>query len=79
MTVRQKISTIVKRSVAAILASVFAVVGGAQLLGGWPVWKAAVLAVVAVAAQIAEGISRGLRDGSLTDEEIDEVFDNLEG
>lgn len=78
MTVRQKVVSVVKRSLAALVSAVFAVVGGAQILGGWPVWKSAALAAIAVIAQIIEGLARAARDGNVTDDEIDEVFDGLD-
>jgi len=53
------------------------VVGGASLLGGIAVWKAAVLAGVASLLPIVQKLAVGyMNDGVLTDAEADEAFGN---
>jgi len=51
------------------------IIGGASVLGGIPVWKAAVLAGVAAAAQVIERLARAYADdGRITRAELDAAF-----
>jgi hypothetical protein len=68
---------IVTRLVATFGNNVLVVVGGASLLGGIAVWKAAVLAGVASLLPIVQKLAVGyMNDGVLTDSEADEAFGN---
>jgi hypothetical protein len=68
---------IVTRLVATFGNNVLVVVGGASLLGGIAVWKAAVLAGVASVLPIVQKLAVGyMNDGVLTDAEADEAFGN---
>jgi hypothetical protein len=53
------------------------IIGGASVLGGIPVWKAAVLAGVAAAAQVIERLARAYADdGRITRAELDAAFNS---
>lgn len=67
--------TIGLRIVATFVYSAMSIVGGASVLGGIPVWKAAVLAGIAAAAQVLERLARAYADdGKISRTEIDEAF-----
>ena len=54
-----------------------AVVGGASVLGGIAVWKAAVLAGVASVLPVVQKLAAAyVNDGVLSDSEADEAFGN---
>jgi hypothetical protein len=68
---------IVTRLVATFGNNVLVVVGGASLLGGIAVWKAAVLAGVASVLPVLQKLAKGyMNDGVLSDEEADSAFGN---
>jgi len=51
------------------------IIGGASILGGIPVWKAAVLAGVAAASQVVEKLARAYADdGIVSREELNAAF-----
>jgi hypothetical protein len=55
--------------------SSMAIIGGASIIGGIPVWKAAFLAGISATAQVIERLARAYADdGVITREEIDEAF-----
>jgi len=55
--------------------SSMAIIGGSSIVGGIPVWKAAVLAGISACAQVVERLARAYADdGVITREEIDEAF-----
>lgn len=55
--------------------SAMAVLGGASIIGGIPVWKAAVLAGITATAQVIERIARAYADdGHLSISEINDAF-----
>ena len=55
--------------------SAMAVIGSASIVGGIPVWKAAVLAGVSATAQVVERLARAYADdGRITREELDAAF-----
>jgi|DEB0MinimDraft_10_1074344.scaffolds.fasta_scaffold161158_2 hypothetical protein len=55
-----------------------AVIGSASLIGGIPVWKSALLAGVAAAAQVVQNLARAYSDdGILTAEEIEQAFGSV--
>jgi hypothetical protein len=62
--------------VAAVFAySSMAIIGGASIIGGIPVWKAAFLAGISATAQVMEKLARAYADdGVITREEIDDAF-----
>jgi hypothetical protein len=71
--------TIALRIVATFIYSAMGIVGGASVLGGIPVWKAAVLAGIAAASQVLERLARAYADdGKITRSEIDDAFGTSE-
>ena len=68
------------RSLAVRIGAVFAysamaIIGGSSIVGGIPVWKAAVLAGISASAQVIEKLARAYADdGKITREEIDAAF-----
>jgi hypothetical protein len=71
--------TILLRIGATFAYSAMGIIGGASVLGGIPVWKAAVLAGVAAAAQVIERLARAYADdGRITRAELDAAF-NTDG
>lgn len=55
--------------------SSMAIIGGSSIVGGIPVWKAAVLAGISATAQVVEKLARAYADdGVITREEIDQAF-----
>lgn len=67
--------SIILRIVATFSYSAMSIIGGASVLGGIPVWKAAVLAGVAAAAQVIERLARAYADdGKISRAEVDSAF-----
>lgn len=62
------------RIVATFLASSLGILGGASVVGGIPLWKAAALSGFVATAQVLERLARASMDGDLTLEEINEAF-----
>ena len=55
--------------------SAMAIIGGSSIVGGIPVWKAAVLAGISATAQVIERLARAYADdGHLDIDEINEAF-----
>jgi hypothetical protein len=55
--------------------SSMSIIGGASILGGIPVWKAAFLAGIAACAQVVERLARAYADdGKITKEELNSAF-----
>lgn len=55
--------------------SAMSIVGGASIIGGIPVWKAAMLAGISACAQVIEKLARAYADdGVITDEELNAAF-----
>ena len=55
--------------------SAMAIIGGSSIVGGIPVWKAAVLAGISATAQVIEKLARAYADdGKITMDEIDAAF-----
>lgn len=55
--------------------SSMAIIGGASMLGGIPVWKAALLAGISASAQVIEKLARAYADdGRISRDEIDAAF-----
>ena len=56
---------------------VMAIIGGASMIGGIPVYKAAILSGVCAVAQVLQKIAIAFADdGKLTREELDAAFSN---
>lgn len=62
--------------IAAVFAySAMAIIGGASVIGGIPVWKAALLAGISAAAQVIEKLARAYADdGKITVAEVNAAF-----
>lgn len=59
--------------------SAMGIIGGASVLGGIPVWKAAILAGIASTAQVVEKLARAFADdGRIDKAELDQIFGNAE-
>ena len=75
----KQIKNIVLRILATFAASGLGVVG-AGTIAGVPLWKAIFMAGIAGVATVVEGLSRAfLDDGKLSVEEINAVFNNVDG
>jgi hypothetical protein len=67
--------TVILRILAVFCYSSMSIIGGASILGGIPVWKAAVLAGVAAASQVVEKLARAYADdGIVSREELNAAF-----
>ena len=68
---------VLTRLVALFGYNMIAVVGGASLLGGIAVWKAAVLAGFASVLPVLQRLAAAyMDDGNLSDAEVDSAFGN---
>jgi hypothetical protein len=57
--------------------SAMSIIGGASVLGGIPVWKAAILAGIASTSQVIEKLARAYADdGKIDKQELDTIFKN---
>ena len=75
----QQIKSIVLRIMATFAASGLGVIG-AGTIAGVPLWKAIFMAGIAGVATVIEGLSRAfLDDGKLSVEEINSVFNKVDG
>lgn len=73
-----QIKRLVVRVIATFAYNAMAVIGSASLVGGIPVWKSALLAGVAAAAQVVQNLARAYSDdGVLTAEEIEQAFGSV--
>jgi len=70
----KKAQDIAQRLIALFLSNALAIVTGAAIVGGIPVWKAASLAGFTAVAQVAEKLARASVDGTLTAQEISDAF-----
>jgi hypothetical protein len=69
------IGPLITRIGAVFMYSAMAMIGGASIVGGIPVWKAAVLAGISATAQVLEKLARAYADdGKITREELDAAF-----
>jgi len=69
------IGPIIMRIIATFAYSAMAVIGGASIVGGIPVWKAALLAGIGSAAHVIEKLARAYADdGVITREELNAAF-----
>jgi hypothetical protein len=75
----KQIQSIALRMLATFAASGLGVIG-AGTIAGVPLWKAVFMAGIAGVATVVEGLSRAfLDDGKLSVEEINAVFNNVDG
>lgn len=75
----EQIKNIVLRIMATFAASGLGVIG-AGTIAGVPLWKAIFMAGIAGVATVVEGLSRAfLDDGKLSVEEINSVFNKVDG
>jgi hypothetical protein len=75
----EQIKSIVLRILATFAASGLGVIG-AGTIAGVPLWKAIFMAGIAGVATVIEGLSRAfLDDGKLSVEEINNVFNKVDG
>lgn len=75
----KQIQNIALRMLATFAASGLGVIG-AGTIAGVPLWKAVFMAGIAGVATVVEGLSRAfLDDGKLSVEEINAVFNNVDG
>jgi len=75
----EQIKNIVLRILATFAASGLGVIG-AGTIAGVPLWKAIFMAGIAGVATVVEGLSRAfLDDGKLSVEEINSVFNKVDG
>lgn len=59
--------------------SAMSIIGGASVLGGIPVWKAAILAGIASTAQVVEKLARAFADdGKIDKAELDAIFNGTD-
>lgn len=69
------IGPVVLRIMATFAYSAMAMIGSASIVGGIPVWKAAVLAGVSASAHVIEKLARAYADdGQITREELNAAF-----
>jgi hypothetical protein len=74
-----QIQNVLLRILATFAASGLGVIG-AGAIAGVPIWKACFMAGIAGVAFVIEGLSRAfLDDGKLTLEEINDVFNKVDG
>jgi len=77
-TTATTIKSLAIRIAATFFYNAMAVIGSASLIGGIPVWKSALLAGVAAAAQVVQNLARAYSDdGVLTAEEIEQAFGSI--
>jgi len=63
------------RVFAVFLMQAMAIVGGASIVGGIPVWKAALLSGISASAQVLQKLAAAfIDDGKITAEELDAAF-----
>jgi len=67
--------SVILRILAVFAYSAMAVIGGSAIVGGIPVWKAAVLAGISATAHVVEKLARAYADdGVITRTELDAAF-----
>ena len=71
---KDMLGDILVRIMATFAMSSLGILGGASVVGGIPVWKAAALAGFVAVAQVMERLAAASLDGELTREEINEAF-----
>lgn len=69
-----KLQTIAQRIAAVFMVSALPIIGGSSIVGGIPVWKAALLAGFTACTDVFIKLAKASLDGELTMEEINEAF-----
>lgn len=69
-----KLQTISQRIAAVFMVSALPIIGGSSIVGGIPVWKAALLAGFTACTDVFIKLAKASLDGELTMEEINEAF-----
>lgn len=69
-----KFQTIAQRIAAVFMVSALPIIGGSSIVGGIPVWKAALLAGFTACTDVFIKLAKASLDGELTMEEINEAF-----
>lgn len=69
-----KLQTIAQRIAAVFMVSALPIIGGSSIVGGIPVWKAALLAGFTACTDVFIKLAKSSLDGELTMEEINEAF-----
>ena len=69
-----KLHTILQRVAAVFVVSSLPIIGGSSVIGGIPVWKAALLAGFTACTDVFIKLAKASLDGELTMDEINEAF-----
>jgi hypothetical protein len=74
----KKVKNIFTRMLAVVIATALGTIGAGSIIG-FDTWKTAALAAIMAVAVVAEDLARAfLKDGKLTDAEINEAFGKIE-
>ena len=74
----KKVKNIFTRMVAVVIATALGTIGAGSIVG-FDTWKTAALAAIMAVAVVAEDLARSfLKDGNLTDAEINAAFSKIE-
>jgi hypothetical protein len=74
----KKVKNIFTRMIAVVIATALGTIGAGSIIG-FDTWKTAALAAIMAVAVVAEDLARSfLKDGKLTDAEINEAFGKIE-
>lgn len=75
----EQVKSIALRVFAVFGYSAMGIIGGASVLGGIPVWKAAILAGIASTSQVIEKLARAFADdGKISKAELDAIFNQTQ-
>lgn len=69
-----KLQSVAQRMLAVFVVSALPIIGGSTVIGGIPVWKAALLAGFTAISEVLIKLAKASLDGELTMEEINEAF-----
>jgi len=73
----KKVKDITTRMIAVVIATALGTIGAGSIIG-FDTWKTAALAAIMAVAVVAEDLARAfLKDGNLTDAEINEAFGKI--
>jgi hypothetical protein len=74
----KKVKNIFTRMIAVVIATALGTIGAGSIIG-FDTWKTAALAAIMAVAVVAEDLARAfLKDGNLTDAEINAAFSKIE-
>ena len=74
----KKVKNIFTRMIAVVIATALGTIGAGSIIG-FDTWKTAALAAIMAVAVVAEDLARSfLKDGNLTDAEINAAFSKIE-